>query len=55
MMVGATTPFSPLLFDYGIDIIAGSKVIDRQKTIRSISQGATFRQIKGIKHLIMRK
>ena len=55
MMVGATTPFSPILFDYGVDMIAGSKVIDRQKTIRCISQGATFRQIEGIRHLIMKK
>ncbi len=55
MMVGATTPFSPILFDYGVDMIAGSKVISPQKTIRSISQGATFRQIEGIKHLIMKK
>ncbi len=55
MMVGATTPLSPVLFDYGVDMIAGSKVIDSQKAICCVSQGATFRQIKGIKHLIMKK
>ncbi len=55
MMVGATTPLSPVLFDYGVDMIAGSKVIDTQKAISCVSQGATFRQIKGVRHLIMKK
>jgi len=55
MMVGATTPFSSILFEYGVDMIAGSKVIDKQKVIRCLSEGATFRQIEGIKHLIMKK
>jgi len=55
MMVGGTTPLSPILFDYGVDMIAGSKVVDPQKAINCISQGATFRQIEGIKHLIMKK
>jgi len=55
MMIGGTTPLSPVLFDYGVDMIAGSKVIDSQRAINCIGQGATFRQIKGIKHLIMKK
>ena len=55
MMIGGTTPLSPVLFDYGVDMIAGSKVIDPRKAINCIGQGATFRQIEGIKHLIMKK
>ncbi|RLC27163.1 MAG: hypothetical protein DRH37_11140 [Deltaproteobacteria bacterium] len=55
MLVGATTPFCPVLFDYGVDMIAGSKVMDAEKAIRCISEGATFRQIKGVRHLIMKK
>lgn len=55
VMVGATSPLSPVLFDYGVDMIAGSKVVDPQKAIQCISEGATFKQIKGIKHLIMKK
>ncbi len=55
MMIGGTTPLSPVLFDYGVDLIAGSKVIDPQKAVNCISQGATFRQIEGIRHLIMKK
>ncbi len=55
VMVGATSPLSPVLFDYGVDMIAGSKVVDPQKAIQYINEGATFKQIKGIKHLIMKK
>nr|HDN00684.1 hypothetical protein [Deltaproteobacteria bacterium] len=55
LMVGATSPLSSVLFDYGVDMIAGSKVADPQTAIRCISEGATFRQIRGIRHLIMEK
>lgn len=55
MMIGATSPFSPIMFDYGVDMIAGSKVVYPEKTIRCLSQGATFRQLEGIDHLIMQK
>ena len=55
MMIGATSPFSPILFDYGVDMIAGSKVIDPQKAICCLSEGATFRQLRGIDHLVMQK
>ncbi len=55
MMVGPTTPLSPILFDYGVDMIASSKVVEPQKVIGCISQGATFQQVKGVKHLIMKK
>lgn len=55
VMVGPTSPLSPVLFDYGIDVISGIKVIDTQQTLRFISEAATFRQIQGIKLLSMVK
>lgn len=55
VMIGPTTPLSPLLFDYGIDIISGTKVVEQDRVIRYISQGATFREIRGIKLLTMRR
>jgi len=53
VMVGPTTPLSPVLFDYGVDILAGTKVIEPDKTIRSISQGAIFSQVEGVKLITM--
>jgi len=55
VILGGTAPLSPLLFDYDIDAISGTKVIDPETVLRCVSQGATFRQIKGIRLLTMRK
>jgi len=53
VMVGPTSPLSPVLFDYGVDIIAGTKVVDPEKAIRCISEGAMFRQVEGVELINM--
>jgi uncharacterized protein (DUF4213/DUF364 family) len=55
VMVGPTTPLLPVLFDYGVDILAGVKVVEPDKTIRSISQGAIFSQVEGVSLITMAK
>ena len=55
VILGPTTPLSPILFDYGADILAGAKVVEPSKTIRSISQGAIFTQVEGVKLVTMAK
>jgi uncharacterized protein len=55
VLIGPTSPLTPVLFDYGIDVICGSKVAEEEKVIRSISQGATFRQITGVRVLTLAK
>jgi uncharacterized protein (DUF4213/DUF364 family) len=55
VMVGPTTPLSAVLFDYGVDILAGVKVVEPDKTIRSISQGAIFSQVEGVRLVTMAK
>jgi uncharacterized protein (DUF4213/DUF364 family) len=55
VMVGPTTPLLPVLFDYGVDILAGTKVVEPDKTIHSISQGAIFSQVKGVRLVTMAK
>jgi uncharacterized protein (DUF4213/DUF364 family) len=54
VMVGPTSPLSPVLFDWGVDVISGSKVVEPEKVIRSISEGAIFPQVQGVKLLNMR-
>ena len=39
----------------GVDVIAGTKVIEPKKTIRSISEGAMFKQVRGIELISMTK
>jgi len=55
VMLGGTVPLSPVLFDYGVDAISGTKVIDDELTLRCVSEGATFQQIKGTRRLTMMK
>lgn len=46
IMLGPSTPLSAVLFDTGISVLSGTVVRDPGRALRSISQGATFRQIK---------
>ncbi len=55
VMIGPTTPLTPVLFDYGVDVISGVKVSDGGTVIRYIKEGAVFKQIKGVKLLCMVK
>ena len=55
VILGGTAPLSPVLFDYGINAISGTRVIDPKTVLRCVSQGATFRQIKGVRLLTMER
>jgi hypothetical protein len=55
IMLGDTVPMSPVLFDYGVDALCGTMVIDVETVLRCVSQGANFRQIRGTKRLILAK
>jgi uncharacterized protein (DUF4213/DUF364 family) len=55
LLIGPTSPLSPLLFDYGIDAICGSKIIDPDQLIRTISEGATFKEVTGVRLLTLSK
>jgi len=45
VMLGPSTPMSPVLFEYGIDILAGAQVIDIEGVLRAVCQGGNFRQV----------
>jgi uncharacterized protein (DUF4213/DUF364 family) len=55
LLLGASTPLTPLLFDYGVDVIAGTRLTDIDAAVQAVAQGANFRQIPGRKLLTMRK
>jgi uncharacterized protein (DUF4213/DUF364 family) len=55
IVLGPSTPLSPILFDYGIDVISGTKVIEPETVLRYVSQGATFRQMRGVRLLTMKR
>jgi uncharacterized protein (DUF4213/DUF364 family) len=45
LILGPSTPLSPILFDYGVDLLSGSVVMDIENVLRVLSQGANFRQL----------
>ncbi|ABD41063.1 protein of unknown function DUF364 [Methanospirillum hungatei JF-1] len=51
VILGPSTPISPVLFDHGANIIAGSKIIDENAVLNAIGQGATFQQVTGVRLL----
>jgi uncharacterized protein (DUF4213/DUF364 family) len=55
MVLGPTTPLLPILFDHGADVISGTQVVDVELALRCLSEGATFRQMKGIRLLTMER
>jgi uncharacterized protein (DUF4213/DUF364 family) len=54
VILGGTAPLSPVLFHYGINAVSGTQVVNPPIALRCVSQGATFRQIKGIQLLTMK-
>jgi uncharacterized protein (DUF4213/DUF364 family) len=53
LLLGPTSPLSPLLFDLGVDLIAGTRVVDPAKALRVAGQGAIFRQMRGVRLVTM--
>jgi uncharacterized protein (DUF4213/DUF364 family) len=53
LVLGDSAPLSPVLFDYGIDAVSGTVVVEPETVLGCVGQGATFRQIRGIRLLTM--
>ena len=55
MVLGPTTPLSTVLFDHGADIVSGTQVVDPELALRCLGEGATFRQMRGVRLLTMER
>ena len=53
LVLGPSTPLSPLLFDYGVNAISGTIITDIAPALMAVSQGANFRKIPGKRLLTM--
>ncbi len=49
MVLGPSTPLSPVLFNHKVHILSGSKVVDGAAVLRTVGQGATFQQVEGVR------
>jgi uncharacterized protein (DUF4213/DUF364 family) len=55
IMLGPSTPMTPVLFELGIDILAGIIVHDTEKVKQSISAGLPFKKVEGVQHVVWAK
>jgi hypothetical protein len=53
MVLGPSTPLSPVLFRHGVHLISGTRVANEEPVLRAISQGATFLQVDGVRLLTL--
>ncbi len=53
LVLGPSTPLAPVLFDHGVDVLSGVQVVDPAAVLRTVSQGAGFRQVEGVRLLTM--
>jgi hypothetical protein len=57
LVLGPSTPLTPLLFEYGVHFLSGAVVEDVGAVLRAVSQGANFRQLhqQGVRLVTMQK
>jgi uncharacterized protein (DUF4213/DUF364 family) len=53
IVLGPSTPLSPVLFDHGATIISGARVTDEEMALHTVGQGATFQQVRGVRLLTL--
>ena len=55
MVLGPSTPLSPVLFEHGATLISGTRVVDEAAVLRTVGQGATFQQVEGVRLLTLER
>lgn len=51
VVLGPSTPLSPVLFSHGASILSGTRVTDEAAVLRTVAQGASFQQVEGVRLL----
>ena len=55
VMLGPSTPLSTILLEYGLDVIGGALVAEKRVVLRMVEKGAAFRQLRGVRTVVMAK
>jgi uncharacterized protein (DUF4213/DUF364 family) len=54
VLIGPTTPLSPVLFDYGVDVLCGAVVEDARYVLASIASDVSTRRLPGMRPVSLR-
>jgi hypothetical protein len=54
-MLGPSTPLSTVLLDCGLDVIGGALVEEKSAVLKMVKEGVPFRQMDGIRTVVMAK
>jgi len=54
ILLGPSTPLTPLLFDYGINAVCGVIVTEKEKAKLTFAQGARYRDAEGLEFVCLR-
>jgi hypothetical protein len=55
VVLGPSTPLSPVMFAHGVTLLSGAQIIDEQAVLRTVSQGASFQQVQGVQLVTLAK
>ena len=55
VMLGPSTPLNTVLLEYGLDVIGGALVAEKSAVLRMVEKGAAFRQLQGVRTVVMTK
>jgi uncharacterized protein (DUF4213/DUF364 family) len=53
MLLGPSTPMTPVLFRFGFDVLCGTVVDDPRAVLRAVEQGAVTSQITGVRRVCL--
>lgn len=53
VMLGPSTPLSPILFDYGVHVVAGALVDDPATVLHYVEQGTALHKIPGLRRVTL--
>ncbi len=53
MLLGPSTPLTPVLFDFGVDLLSGVQVIDIAATLASVEASVNFRKMQGARRVTL--
>lgn len=51
IMLGPSTPLTPILFKFGVNLLSGVQVSDMPTLLKSIEAGVSFRKMRGLRRV----